>query len=101
MTTHAFINTEQWVESALCGGNVSPDTDPEMFFPLVDDYGASHRHAEKVAAAQTICGGCSVAAECLEYAVANRIEHGIWGGVSPNARRKLKTRDNLRRKGTR
>lgn len=101
MTTHAFLNTEPWVESALCGGNVSPDMDPETFFPHVDDDRGSHLHADRIAAVATICASCPVTAECLEYAVANRIEHGIWGGVGPSARRKLKTRDNLRRKGTR
>jgi WhiB family redox-sensing transcriptional regulator len=36
--------------------------------------------------AQSVCVGCAVRAECLDYALANRIEHGVWGGASERAR---------------
>jgi WhiB family redox-sensing transcriptional regulator len=33
--------------------------------------------------------GCTVRLECLEYALANRIEHGVWGGASERERRRI------------
>jgi WhiB family redox-sensing transcriptional regulator len=39
--------------------------------------------------AQRECAECSVRTECLEYALVNRIEHGVWGGVSERERRRI------------
>jgi hypothetical protein len=33
------------------------------------------------------CQGCPVARECLIYAVTTNTRHGIWGGMTPAARR--------------
>ena len=57
-----------WMLHARCRG-----ASPTEFFPS-DGLG--------VEAAQRVCAGCSVRAECLEYALAHRIEHGVWGGAS-------------------
>ena len=34
-----------------------------------------------LAAAQALCGDCEVRVRCLEYALENAIEWGVWGGV--------------------
>lgn len=39
--------------------------------------------------AQKICASCPVADTCLEYALANHVDHGIWGGKSERERRRL------------
>lgn len=39
-----------------------------------------------VAVARRICANCPVKEPCLDYALDNRIEHGIWGGTSERAR---------------
>ena len=39
--------------------------------------------------AERICGNCPVRAECLEYALKFRIEHGVWGGASERERRRI------------
>ena len=64
-----------WQERALCA-----QTDPESFFP---EKGGSTREAKKV------CLACEVRSECLEYALAHRIEHGVWGGASERERRRI------------
>ena len=57
---------------------------PAAFFPS-DGVG--------VDAARKICADCPVKAPCLEYALAERIDHGVWGGCSERERRRiLKTR---------
>jgi len=56
------------------------DLPPETFFPS-DGVG--------VIAAQKICGSCDAQAECLEYAITERIPHGVWGGASERERRRI------------
>lgn len=34
-----------------------------------------------LAAAQAVCGDCEVRVRCLEYALENAVEWGVWGGV--------------------
>ncbi len=53
---------------------------PEVFFPS-DGVG--------VITAQRICASCPVRETCLEYALENRIDHGVWGGASERERRRL------------
>ena len=65
----------EWQERALCA-----QTDPESFFP---EKGGSTREAKKV------CLSCEVRVECLEYALEQRIEHGVWGGCSERERRRI------------
>ena len=65
-----------WQERALCA-----QTDPEAFFP---EKGGSTRDAKRV------CSGCTVRAECLEFALANDERFGIWGGLSERERRRLR-----------
>ena len=74
---------EGWRLDALCA-----ETDPEAFFP---EKGGSTREAKRV------CAGCSVRAECLEFALANDERFGIWGGLSERERRRvrLERRDRL------
>lgn len=56
---------------------------PAMFFPS-DGVG--------VDVARRICVDCEVKSPCLEYALANRIDHGVWGGASERERRRIARR---------
>ena len=56
------------------------DMPPALFFPS-DGLGVQE--------AQRTCAGCPVAEECLEYALVNRIDHGVWGGRSERERRRI------------
>ncbi|MGI9643795.1 MAG: WhiB family transcriptional regulator [Ilumatobacteraceae bacterium] len=53
---------------------------PSTFFPS-DGVGVDR--------ARKICRDCPVAATCLEYALENRIDHGVWGGCSERERRRI------------
>jgi len=64
-----------WMARGKC-----KDLDPSLFFPS-DGIG--------VQVAQRICGECPVRAECLEYALDNHVDHGVWGGASERERRRL------------
>ena len=64
-----------WMSEGKCR-----DLPPETFFPS-DGVG--------VEIARRICADCPVKAPCLEYAMENHIDHGVWGGTSERERRRL------------
>ena len=39
--------------------------------------------------AKTVCSGCPVKSECLADALDNRVEFGVWGGMTERERRAL------------
>jgi WhiB family transcriptional regulator, redox-sensing transcriptional regulator len=65
----------EWMAKGLCA-SIPPST----FFPS-DGAG--------VEVARRICATCPVQEPCLEYALANRIDHGVWGGASERERRRI------------
>ena len=42
--------------------------------------------------AKTVCRQCPVTTECLAWAFEARVEHGIWGGLTEDERRRLRRR---------
>lgn len=64
-----------WMAQAKCR-----EMDPAVFFPN-DGIG--------VLIAQRICRDCPVREECLEYALADGVGHGVWGGASERQRRRI------------
>jgi WhiB family redox-sensing transcriptional regulator len=74
------MNTE-W----MARGNCAHET-PGTFFPS-DGVG--------VEVARRICATCPVRDYCLEYALVNRIDHGVWGGCSERERRRILKRRRL------
>jgi len=73
-----------WMALGKCS-----ELDPAIFFPH-DGVG--------VEAAKRICMECPVKAECLEYALANRIAHGVWGGTSERQRQRILSQRRLSRR---
>ena len=65
----------EWVTRRRCA-----DIDPSVFFP---NDGAG------VIVAQKVCVECPVKDLCREYALANNIIHGVWGGTSERQRRRI------------
>jgi WhiB family redox-sensing transcriptional regulator len=73
-----------WRDRAAC----SKVDDPELFFP-VGETGPAKVQIEK---AKKVCGSCTVRAACLDWALYNDQDIGIWGGLSERERRSLKKR---------
>ena len=57
----------RWRELAGCRG-----VDFDLFFP---------ERGESAEPARRVCARCPVRQPCLDYAISNRIVHGIWGGL--------------------
>jgi WhiB family redox-sensing transcriptional regulator len=53
---------------------------PATFFPS-DGVGVDR--------ARKICRDCPVLGTCLEFALEERIDHGVWGGCSERERRRI------------
>ena len=53
---------------------------PATFFPS-DGVGVDR--------ARKICKDCPVKSTCLEFALEERIDHGVWGGCSERERRRI------------
>ena len=62
--------------------------DPELFFPL-SSVGPA---AGQLTQAKSVCTRCPVRAECLDFALATRQVHGVWGGTSEDERRQILAR---------
>jgi WhiB family redox-sensing transcriptional regulator len=75
--------------TALLGGTIEPqarvaqsackNADPDELFVT----GAAQNRAKAV------CMGCPVRTECLSDALDNRVEFGVWGGMTERERRAL------------
>ena len=73
--------TSSWMARGAC--RAYP---PNTFFPS-DGVGVDR--------ARKICATCPVSAPCLEYALENHIDHGVWGGCSERERRRIAKRRRL------
>jgi WhiB family redox-sensing transcriptional regulator len=62
-----------WQWRAACAG-----ADPRLFFPA---------KGGSTARAKQLCGSCGVRTECLDEALVNHLDYGVWGGLSPRERR--------------
>jgi len=69
------VKKGNWTDQAACRG-----TETEIFYPS---------SPEEEAEALSICATCPVRAQCLDYAIRNRETYGIWGGATPEQRRRM------------
>lgn len=70
-----FITGQHWRLEGICAS--SYDHPPEAW-----DEGNIE--------SKQLCKGCPVMSECLSYALKNNEKYGIWGGMTPKERRKLR-----------
>ncbi len=74
---HAYADPlapQEWTVSAACSSG-----DPDELFVS----GAAQNRAK------TVCSACPVRTECLADALDNRVEFGVWGGMTERERRAL------------
>lgn len=64
-----------WMADGAC-----QETPQVNFFP---------EQGESAEDAKAVCAHCLARDECLAFALAEGIEHGVWGGLSPRERRGL------------
>ncbi len=67
----------RWRDLAACRG-----IDLDVFFP---------GRGEPAGPARQVCTACPVRQPCLDYAITNRIVHGVWGGLAERERRALRS----------
>lgn len=74
-----LVDTEQkWMKRAACKGMPT-----EVFFPE-----AGYNKHKKLA--EETCRVCPVRLRCLDFALNNKISHGIWGGMAGGSRKKYR-----------
>ncbi len=74
---------DAWQAKAACRGPQS-----SAFFPPAYVERKEER-LEREGRAKSICAGCIVREECLDYAIRIREPHGIWGGLNEVERKQL------------
>lgn len=62
--------------------------DPELFFPV----GHTGPALKQIQDAKQVCFKCTVASDCLNWALNTGQDAGVWGGMSEDERRELKRR---------
>lgn len=91
---------DSWLHRAVCRPDadvpVGVDIDPELFFPD----GSTGLHLRQIKQAKKICNThCPVRDECLNEALEKNYAHGVWGGLSEDERKALRSRHVTRRTG--
>ena len=77
---------DAWQVKAACRGPQAA-----VFFPP-PQFERKDEKLEREGRAKEICLTCAVRKDCLEYAIAIREPHGIWGGLNENERKNLMTK---------
>lgn len=71
-----------WRTQAAC-----MNADPELFFPTGEK---SPVDREQIKKAKEYCGRCLAKYACLEYALENNEDFGVWGGTTAGERKSIK-----------
>lgn len=72
------IPVEDWERSNLAACRNHPD--PGLWFP---------ERGHETDQAKAICHACPVRRDCLDFALRNRIQYGVWGGRSARQRDRI------------
>lgn len=83
--------TKSYVQLAASireNGGVECEQVPEIFYPEDSPFPSEGRMMRELA--QTICGRCPIKNQCADYAINSDEPFGIWGGLTPQDREKLK-----------
>lgn len=81
MSQHTSHDDMAWAGFGSCVG-----VDPDIFFP---------ERGDDTSRARAVCRVCPVRDECLSWALESRQCFGIWGGMTPSQRRRLRRHPKL------
>lgn len=74
---------DRWRDAAACR-----DEDPELFFAVGEGVAAQ----QQIATAKAVCYRCPVMNTCLDWAMKNGQDAGVWGGLDERERHNLRRR---------
>jgi len=74
--------------SPFDGTQLCSTENPDLFFP--DNY---QEDLEQIKRAKAICSNCWIEKDCLKFAMKTKQRYGIWGGTTPNERKRLRKLD--------
>lgn len=78
----ATKDDSSWRDDAACR-----NADPDLLFPV----GTTGDAIEDTEAAIALCRRCPVREQCLEYAMVTNQRDGIWGAMSEEDRRRMRS----------
>jgi WhiB family redox-sensing transcriptional regulator len=81
MSIFSIIPLIPQLENAACRDYAFPD----LFFPV-----GKKQEEVNLPYAKAICSSCVEASRCLEFALEQKIEDGIWAGTTPDMRSRMK-----------
>lgn len=81
-------DTGDWRQASRCLG-----ASPDDFFPI----GQGQAAREQAERAKGVCFRCAVREQCLDWAMAGDIQHGVFGGLDEDERRALAAEARRRR----
>jgi WhiB family redox-sensing transcriptional regulator len=84
------LDKEEWMKAAACRG-VAAKEGFEAFFP---EGSRGRGHKLKAEGVPKYCSNCTVTEECLDYAMANKIQEGAWGGLLLEDRKRVRKEQN-------
>lgn len=79
-----YLRECTWVRRAACVGK------PPALFSSEELSTPGQPRNGTISAAKAVCSVCPVTRECLSYAVDNREDYGIWGGLTGAEREQLR-----------
>lgn len=83
------VSEMPWKADAACRG-----MDPDLFHPQTGWSEHAEAHGPvvlgQVEAAKAVCSTCPVRQECLDYALAAGETEGVWGGLDPRERYRMR-----------
>jgi hypothetical protein len=92
----AVSGDRDWTAKAACAKPYAETRFDAWFGPTEDDTAEGEEYRGTVipaghrVVAKRYCLVCPVRMECLRYAMSNGIREGIWGGLAPEERTKLR-----------
>jgi WhiB family redox-sensing transcriptional regulator len=85
-TVGTAVDDSTWRADAACKGESA------VYFFAPNHFERKPEKDFREGRARSLCRGCVVRQQCLEYALAVGETHGIWGGLNELERRRLARR---------